>query len=123
MASVTGLVLLFAFTAGAVIWLARDVNRSVSNRSTAQSIAFQAARAGAQQVSLPSLRSGDSPEIDERAVEAARSTATELFRGYDVDGTVDSVVVDGDLVEVRLTIEDPAGDVTGIASARAESGP
>ena len=30
MATVTALVLLFAFTAGSVIWLARDANRSVS---------------------------------------------------------------------------------------------
>ena len=55
---VTGLVLLFAFTAGGVIWLARDVNRSVSNRSAAQSIAFQAARSAAQQVGITSLREG-----------------------------------------------------------------
>ena len=41
-ALVTALVLLFAFTAGGVIWLSRDVNRRVSNRSAAQSIAFQA---------------------------------------------------------------------------------
>ena len=43
---VTALVLLFAFTAGGVIWLSRDVNRRVSNRSAAQSIVFQAARVG-----------------------------------------------------------------------------
>ena len=42
MAMVTGLVLLFAFTAGGLVWLARDANRSVSNRTAAQSIAFEA---------------------------------------------------------------------------------
>ena len=123
MATVTGLVLLFSFTAGAMIWLARDVNRSVSNRSAAQSIAFQAARAGAQQVSLESVRTGQGPAIDELADAAARSAAADLFRGYGVVGTVDSVIVSGDVVEVRLTIDDPAGDVTGVASARAEVGP
>ena len=49
-ATVTALVLVFAFTAGAVIWLASDVNSRVADRSAAQSVAFQAARAGAQQV-------------------------------------------------------------------------
>jgi hypothetical protein len=122
-ATVTGLVLLFSFTAGAMIWLARDVNRSVSNRSAAQSIAFQAARAGAQQISLASVRSGDAPAIDQLADSAARSAAADLFKGYGVSGTVDSVTIDRDAVVVRLTISDPAGDVTGVASARAEAGP
>jgi hypothetical protein len=44
----TSLVLLFTFTAGGVVWLARDVDRAISNRAAAQSIAFQAARSGAQ---------------------------------------------------------------------------
>jgi hypothetical protein len=70
---VTALVLLFAFTAGGVIWLSRDVNRVITNRSAAQSIAFQSARAGAQQVEVGSLRGGASLEIDEdRAREALR---------------------------------------------------
>ena len=43
---VTGITLIFAFTFLGLVWLARDVDRSVSNRSTAQSIAFQAARSG-----------------------------------------------------------------------------
>ena len=42
------LVFLFAFTSVGLVWLSRDVNRVVANRSAAQSIAFQAARAGAQ---------------------------------------------------------------------------
>ena len=42
---VTGIVLIFAFTFLGLVWLARDVDRGVSNRSAAQSIAFQSARA------------------------------------------------------------------------------
>ena len=124
MAMVTGLVLLFAFTAGAVIWLARDVDRAVSNRSAAQSIAFQAARSGAQQLRLGALRDGAEIVIDGgRAETAARATADELFAGYAVDGAVVRVSVVGvDTVEVEVRVADPAGEVTGVAAARSESG-
>ena len=75
----TALVLLFAFTAGGVIWLSRDVNRRVANRSAAQAIAFQAARSGAQQVEVAALRTrgtaGDEPLVSIDAPrEDARST-------------------------------------------------
>lgn len=122
-AMVTGLVLLFAFTAGAVIWLARDVNRSVSNRTAAQSIAFQAARSGAQQVELSSLRQQSHVVVDpERAGSAARATAQSLLDGYRLTGAVTRVTVEGDRVEVELRLVDPAGDVVGVAAARAEAG-
>jgi len=124
MATVTGLVLLFAFTAGGVIWLARDANRSISNRSAAQSIAFQAARSAAQQVGVASLRQGAEIRVDDSAARrAAESTAADLFAGYAVEGHVMSVtVIPPDTVAVEVRIHDPAGDVTGLASARAEDG-
>jgi hypothetical protein len=124
MAMVTGLVLLFAFTAGGVIWLARDANRAVSNRTTAQSIAFQAARSGAQRVGVESLRQGAEVLVDEDAARrAAESTAADLFSGYGLDGDVLRVtIVPPDTVEVEVRISDPAGDVTGVAAARAETG-
>ena len=124
MATVTGLVLLFAFTAGGVIWLARDANRSVSNRTAAQSIAFQSARSGAQQVAVASLRDGAQLRVDaDAARRAAESTAADLFAGYEVDGRVVNVtLVPPDIVRVEVRISDPAGDVTGIAAASAEDG-
>jgi Tfp pilus assembly protein PilX len=124
MAMVTGLVLLFAFTAAGVIWLARDVDRSVSNRTAAQSIAFQAARSGAQQLDVGALRERADVVVDaDAASHAARATADELFAGYGVDGAVTRVSVDSDgLVEVEVRISDPAGDVTGAAAAHAEVG-
>jgi hypothetical protein len=124
MAMVTGLVLLFAFTAGGVIWLARDANRSVTNRTAAQSIAFQAARSAAQQVAVASLREGAEVRVESEAARlAAEATAGDLFSGYDVDGDVVRVtVVPPDMVEVEVRISDPAGDVTGVAAARAEAG-
>ena len=63
-AMVVGVVLMFAFTAGAIIWLARDVDRAVSDRASAQSIAFQAARSGAQQVDIDALRRVPGGTID-----------------------------------------------------------
>lgn len=124
-AVVTSLVLLFAFTAGGVIWLSRDVNRVVANRSAAQSIAFQSARAGAQQVEVGSLRSGasDGVVIDEgRAREAARRIADELFDAYGVSGT-SSMTISGDTVTVTVTIDDPVGDQTVRGSVQAQAGP
>jgi chloramphenicol 3-O-phosphotransferase len=124
MATVTALVLLFAFTAGSVIWLARDANRSVSNRAAAQSIAFQSARSAAQQVAVASLRQGADIRVDESAARrAALSTAADLFAGYDVDGrVVDVTVLAPDTVRVEVRISDRAGEVTGIAAASTEDG-
>ena len=124
-ALVTALVLLFAFTAGGVIWLARDVNQRVSNRSAAQSIAFQAARSGAQQVEVASLRDGGPTElvIDEPlAREQALRIASRLFAEYDVDGAVLRISVVDVTVTVEVQISDAAGDVVGVGSARAEAG-
>lgn len=125
MATVTALVLLFAFTAGGVIWLARDVNRRVSNRSAAQSIAFQAARSGAQQVQVASLREGgtSSPTIEPMlARQQALLVADRLFDEYDVEGAVLRIAVEDDTVTVEVRISDPAGDVVGVGSARAQAG-
>ena len=124
MATVTALVLLFALTAGAVVWLARDVDRAVSNRTAAQSIAFQAARSGAQQVGAAGLRGDASIVVDgQRARAAALATAEDLFVGYGVTGHVIRVSVVGpDVVEVEVRIVDPAGTVTGVAAARSEAG-
>ena len=124
-AVVTALVLLFAFTAGGVIWLSRDVNRVVTNRSAAQSIAFQSARAGAQQVSVESLRGDASSEIvidESRAREAVGVAAARFFDSYGVTGTW-SMTVDGDTVTVTVTIEDPVGDQTATGSVQARTGP
>lgn len=123
-AMVASLVFLFAFTAGAVIWLARDVDRTVSNRSIAASVAFQAARAGAQQVEVGSLRGGGSSVVVDAtaARRAARIVAGDLFDEYGVRGQVVRVAVAGDTVTVEVRIVDPVKDVTGVGSARAEPG-
>lgn len=124
-AVVTALVLLFAFTAGGVIWLSRDVNRVVTNRSAAQSIAFQSARAGAQQVEVGSLRgTGEGPLVlnRERARAEGLRIADELFAAYGVT-EASSVAIDGDTVTVTVTITDRNGDATASGSVQARTGP
>jgi hypothetical protein len=123
---VTGVVLLFAFTAGAIIWLARDVDRAVSDRASAQSIAFQAARSGAQQVDIESLRRLPSGPI---AIDAAlarpavESTAARLLDAYGLDGAITAIDVAGDRVTVSLEIHTAGRTVTGTGSARAQATP
>jgi hypothetical protein len=122
---VAGIALIFAFTFLGLVWLARDVDRSVSNRSTAQSIAFQAARSGAQASLVPDLRAGRGiVGVDEAAARsAAASTAAALFDSYDVAGSITSIDVDVDAVTVSLTITDAGITVTGLGTVRSERAP
>jgi hypothetical protein len=118
------LALVFAFTFLGLVWLARDVDRGISNRTAAQSIAFQAARSGAQELSIDSLRAGEGVAIDEPAARsAAQRTATTLFASYRIQGAVEQIVVEGDRISVRVSITDSGRTVTGIGAVRAERAP
>ena len=121
---VTGITLIFAFTFLGLVWLARDVDRSVSNRSTAQSIAFQAARSGAQAATVADLRTGDAVVIDGDTARASASrTATALFDSYGLDGTITSIAVEDDRVTVSVSITDAGKTVTGLGTVRSERAP
>lgn len=122
---VVGIVLLFALTFGGLVWLARDVDRGVSNRSTAQSIAFQAARSGAQATAIGAVRSGgDGVTIDDHeARRRALATAAELFASYGVDGAVTAIAVGVDEVAVTVEIVDGGITVTGAGTARSVRAP
>lgn len=125
---VAGIALMFAFTFLGLVWLANDVDRGVSNRSAAQSIAFQAARSGAQEASIPDLRaaleSGGDIQIDvAKAQLAAQRVAMSLFASYGVDGSVTSIVVESDRVSVVVSITDGGRKVTGSGTVRAERAP
>lgn len=124
-AMVAGITLLFAFTFLGLVWLARDVDRGVSNRSTAQSIAFQSARSGAQAAAIGTIRTGGPvTAIDaDNARRRALQTADGLFTSYGVDGTVTSVSVDAASVSVTVEIVDGTVTVTGAATVRAERAP
>ena len=122
-AMVTGIVLLFAFTSLGVIWLARDVDRAVANRSSAQAIAFQAARSGAQAIDVDAIRAGGAQGAvvgEAAAIDAATRAAARLFDSYGVDGTVTAVAVDGPQVTVTVQLRDRGRVVSGIGGARAQ---
>ena len=121
---VAGIAVLFALTFLGLVWLARDVDRGISNRSAAQSIAFQAARSGAQATEIASLRTDGAPVVDmDAARRAARLTAEQLFTSYGVDGDVTRIEVDGERVVVEVTIVDGAIRVAGSGTVRAERAP
>jgi len=120
---VAGIALMFAFTFLGLVWLARDVDRGVSNRSAAQSIAFQAARSGAQAAGVTDLRTGLTLVDPNAATQAASSTASALFTSYAVDGRVTSVEVAADSVSVSVTITENGVTVTGAGTVRAERAP
>ena len=120
---VAGIALIFAFTFLGLVWLARDVDRGVSNRSAAQSIAFQAARSGAQSAAVTDLRSGSTLIDPTTATSAATATAGALFASYGVDGSVTSVEVAADSVSVTVSIVDDGRTVTGAGTVRAERAP
>lgn len=123
-ALVAGIVLIFAFTFLGLVWLARDVDRGISNRSTAHSIAFQAARSGAQATSIGSLRDDAEIVIDAAAARAAAArTARSLLASYDLAGTVAEVSVEADRVSVTVTIDDGGVRVTGVGTVRAQRAP
>jgi Tfp pilus assembly protein PilX len=135
-AFVAALVIMFTVTGVAAIWLARDVNQRVSDRSALQSVAFQAARAGAQQLEVADLRGGGSGAlvIDESAARtAARSVAQRLANSYGIDMQVVSQGYGGDQATwtVTLAARDQSKNVVGadldgvlsaIGIAHAESG-
>ncbi len=120
---VAGIALIFAFTFLGLVWLARDVDRGVSNRSAAQSIAFQAARSGAQSTGVTELRGGVTAIDPGAARTAAIATATALFASYGVDGRVTAVEVGADRVSVTVSIVDDGRAVTGAGTVRAERAP
>lgn len=122
--AVAAITLIFAFTFLGLVWLARDVDRGISNRSAAQSIAFQAARSGAQAADPAGLREGAPPTVDAgRAEAAARQTAADLFASYGVAGSVVRIEIEGDAVTVVVSISDTGTTVTGSGTVRTERTP
>jgi hypothetical protein len=121
---VAGIVFIFAFTFLGLVWLARDVDRGVSNQSAATSIAFQAARAGAQAARVDDLRAGDVDSIDQAAARAAaRSIAGQLFDSYGVAGSITSIEVRAAEQTVIVTVSITDGPITVFGRGAAEAVP
>jgi hypothetical protein len=131
MGIITGLVLMFTFTFTGLVWLVRDVDRAVSGRAPAQAVAFQAARAGAQQIDRRELRAGgpESVRIDPVAAErAAREAVSDALQS---DGLKDSsvqlrvvsITTTRDQVDVVVELRDGLRVANGFGRAQAVMGP
>lgn len=119
---VAGIVVMFAGTFLGLVWLADTVDRNISNQTAATSIAFQAARSGAQAAQVDDLRIGVARHLDAaEARAAADTTAARLFERYDVDGTVTRIDVDQATSTVTVTVRITEGPraVTGRGAAEA----
>lgn len=119
---VAGIVFMFAFTFLGLIWLAGTVDRGISNQSAATSIAFQAARSGAQAALPDELRGGEVENLDAgRAEAAARATAAQLISSYQLSGnaSVSGFDIRGTTVIVEITITDGTITVAGRGAAEA----
>ncbi|MFT3851481.1 MAG: hypothetical protein QM733_01865 [Ilumatobacteraceae bacterium] len=113
----------FVFMAGAFIWLSRTVDRSIHDRSQAAAVAFQAARAGAQQIDLEaSRRSGDVVVDADLAVAAARASAARMLAANGDTGAITAVTVDGDRVTVTVAVDTSGRPMSGTATATAHFG-
>ena len=120
---VAGIAIVFAVTFGGLVWLARDVDRGISNRSAASSIAFQTARSGAQQASPRTLRDGGDPVVDvDAATRSANETAQRLLDAYGLSGTVQIDVGLSDVTAI-VTVTDGGVTVTGRATVESQRAP
>jgi hypothetical protein len=118
---VTVLVLVFSATSATVFWLAGEVDRSLSHRSSAQLVAYEAARSGAQQIDIDVLRGDGEIRVDLGAVATASDRAAAVgFERLGLNGSVVSVQVDDRLVTVEVEIVDAGRSVRGRAAAEAE---
>lgn len=113
----------FVFMAGAFIWLSQTVDRSLHDRAQATAVAFQAARAGAQQIDREATRTAGAVVVDrDRAVDAARASAVTTLAANGDRGSVSAIVVDGARVTVTVVITSSGRAVSGTATATAHFG-
>lgn len=121
-ATVLMITLCFVFLAGSLVWLSRTVDQSLDDRTNAVAIAFQAARAGAQQIDPTSARAGVAL-VDTVAARSAVASATARLLAINGDtGLVSGVSIESNRVTVSVTITTTGRAATGTASATAVIG-
>ena len=121
-ATVLMITLCFVFLAGSLVWLSRTVDQSLEDRTNAAAIAFQAARAGAQQIDPTSARTGVAL-VDSLSARSAVATTTARLLAVNGDtGSVTALSIDGNRVTVTVTIVTTGRPATGTASATAVIG-
>jgi Flp pilus assembly protein TadG len=98
--SLTAFVAVFCLTLFILVGLVVDGGRAIAARSAAMSEAEQAARAGAGQVSVDSLRSGEVAIDPASAIRAAEAYLVSV-------GQPGTTTVVGQMVTVHIVTEDP----------------
>ena len=121
-ATVLMITLCFVFLAGSLVWLSSTVDQSLDDRTNAAAVAFQAARAGAQEIDPASARLGIALVDSTAARSAVASTAARLLAINGDSGSVSAVSIEGNRVTVSVTITTTGRPVTGAASATAVVG-
>lgn len=120
-ATVTMLALAAVFMAGVFMWLSRTVDRQLEDRPHASAIAYEAARAGAQQIEV-GVTGGAAVVDPVRANAAARQSAAAAFASGGDTGVVDTVTVAGDRVTVTVTVTTSGRPATATGTATAHVG-
>ena len=121
-ATVLMVTLCFVFLAGSLVWLSRTVDQSLDDRTNAAAIAFQAARAGAQEIDPASARIGVAIVDSIAASSAVASTTARLLAVNGDTGSVSAVSIESNRVTVSVTITTTGRTATGTASATAVVG-
>jgi hypothetical protein len=98
--SLTAFVAVFCVTLFVLIGLVVDAGRAIATRSADMSEAQQAARAGAGQLSVDALRSGEIEINPENAMEAANTYLSSV-------GQTGTTSVEGQTVTVHIVTEEP----------------
>ena len=111
-----------AFMAGAFIWLSRTVDQSINDRGQAAAVAFQAARAAAQQIDPGAARQGAIVIDEDRAVAAARQSVAVQLSGTGDVGSLTSIRIDGPRVVVEVVITTTGRSASGVGTATATMG-
>lgn len=121
-ATVLMITLCFVLLSGSLVWLSRTVDQSLDDRTNASAIAFQAARAGAQEIDPTSARIGVAI-VDSIAARSAVSTTTARLLAVNGDtGSVSALSIESNRVTVSVTITTTGRAATGTASATAVTG-
>jgi Flp pilus assembly protein TadG len=98
--SLTAFVAVFCVTLFVLIGLVVDAGRAIATRSADMSQAQQAARAGAGQLSVDALRSGEIEINPESAIQAANAYLSSV-------GQTGTTSVEGQIVTVHIETEEP----------------
>lgn len=121
--TVAALTFAFIFMAGAFLWLSRTVDQSLHDRTQAAAVAFQGARAGAQQVDIDGSRSGGVVLDPGRAEAAVRQRVGQLLNENGDTGQVSAIMLGADgRVTVTVIISTSGRSAVGTGTATPRSG-